>query len=165
MFNVRCSNLIHCKKKSHLLKFFRRLQKLFFSFLKYRVRSKNLSSHSNSLCSFLSSRYHVNLFCLPDMNLFHLTQTLHGNSTFSSTWIQAISKHVRNALWESIFYSVQNCLQLTHYSPVLLFYNPCKHQKTFRFSVFRGYRKGLKLMIIISLVRPGVISQERRTLR
>ena len=31
---------------------------------------------------------------------------------------------------------------LTHYSPVLLFYTPWKHQKTFRFSdVFRGYRK------------------------
>ena len=31
---------------------------------------------------------------------------------------------------------------LTHYSPVLLFYNPWKHQKIFRFSdVFRGYRK------------------------
>ena len=33
-------------------------------------------------------------------------------------------------------------LILTHYSPVLLFYTPWKHQKTFRFSgVFRGYRK------------------------
>ena len=105
----------------------------------------------------LSSRHE---FVSPNTNLTW------EHSTFSSTWIQAISKHVRNALWESIFYSVQNCLQLTHYSPVLLFYNPCKHQKTFRFSdVFRGYRKGLKLMIIISLVRPGVISQERRTLR
>ena len=31
---------------------------------------------------------------------------------------------------------------LTHYSPVLLFNTPWKHQKTFRFSdVFRGYRK------------------------
>ena len=31
---------------------------------------------------------------------------------------------------------------LPHYSPVLLFYTPWKHQKTFRFSnVFRGYRK------------------------
>ena len=31
---------------------------------------------------------------------------------------------------------------LTHYSPVLLFYIPWKHQKTLRFSdVFRGYRK------------------------
>ena len=33
---------------------------------------------------------------------------------------------------------------LTHYSPVLLFYTPWKHQKTFRFSdVFRGYRKAI----------------------
>ena len=33
-------------------------------------------------------------------------------------------------------------LTLTHYSPMLLFYTPLKHQKTFRFSdVFRGYRK------------------------
>ena len=32
--------------------------------------------------------------------------------------------------------------QLTYHSPVLLFYTPRKHQKTFRFSdVFRGYRK------------------------
>ena len=31
---------------------------------------------------------------------------------------------------------------LTHYSPVLLFYTPWKHEKTCRFSdVFRGYRK------------------------
>ena len=31
---------------------------------------------------------------------------------------------------------------LTQYSPVLLFYTPWKHQKTFRFSdVFRGYKK------------------------
>ena len=31
---------------------------------------------------------------------------------------------------------------LTHYSSVLLFYTPWKHQKIFRFSnVFRGYRK------------------------
>ena len=31
---------------------------------------------------------------------------------------------------------------LTHYNPVLLFYTPWKHQKTFRFpDVFRGYRK------------------------
>ena len=31
--------------------------------------------------------------------------------------------------------------QLTHYSPVLLFYNPWKHHKTYRFSdIFRGYR-------------------------
>ena len=36
----------------------------------------------------------------------------------------------------------QQELSLTHYSPVLLFYTPWKHQKTFRFSdVFRGYRK------------------------
>ena len=33
-------------------------------------------------------------------------------------------------------------LPLTHYSSVLLFYTPWKHQKTFRFSDnFRGYRK------------------------
>ena len=33
-------------------------------------------------------------------------------------------------------------LVLTHYSLVLLFYTPRKHQKIFRFSdVFRGYRK------------------------
>ena len=32
-------------------------------------------------------------------------------------------------------------LYLTHYSLVLLFYTPWKHQKTFRFSVFRGYKK------------------------
>ena len=33
-------------------------------------------------------------------------------------------------------------LTLTHYSPVLLFYAPWKHQKICRFSdVFRGYRK------------------------
>ena len=33
-------------------------------------------------------------------------------------------------------------MSLTHYSPVLLFYTPWKHQKTFRFSdVFRGYKK------------------------
>ena len=31
--------------------------------------------------------------------------------------------------------------RLTHHSPVLLFYIPWKHQKTFGFSVFRGYRK------------------------
>ena len=32
--------------------------------------------------------------------------------------------------------------RLTHYNPVLLFYTPWKHQKTFRFSdVYRGYRK------------------------
>ena len=32
--------------------------------------------------------------------------------------------------------------KLTHYCPVLVFYTPWKHQKTFRFSdVFRGYRK------------------------
>ena len=31
---------------------------------------------------------------------------------------------------------------LTHYSPVLVFYTPWKHQKIFRFSdIFRGYRK------------------------
>ena len=29
---------------------------------------------------------------------------------------------------------------LTHYSLVLLIYNPWKHQKTFTFQVFRGYR-------------------------
>ena len=35
-----------------------------------------------------------------------------------------------------------NQTYLTHYSPVLLFYTPWKHQKTFRFSdVFRGYIK------------------------
>ena len=40
-----------------------------------------------------------------------------------------------NTLWN-------NNLHLTHYSPVLLFYIPWKHLKTFRFSdVFRGYRK------------------------
>ena len=33
-------------------------------------------------------------------------------------------------------------MSLTHYSPVLLFYTPWKHQKTFRFpDVFRGYTK------------------------
>ena len=45
-------------------------------------------------------------------------------------------------------------MYLTHFSPVLLFYSPWKHQKTFKFSdVFRRYRKavpgcnGLKLSI------------------
>ena len=34
--------------------------------------------------------------------------------------------------------------RLTHYSPVLLFYTPWIHQKTFRFcDVFRGYRKAI----------------------
>ena len=32
-------------------------------------------------------------------------------------------------------------MSLTHCSLVLLFYTPWKHQKTFRSSVFRGYRK------------------------
>ena len=31
--------------------------------------------------------------------------------------------------------------RLTHYSPVLLFYTPIKHQKNKMFYVFRGYRK------------------------
>ena len=36
----------------------------------------------------------------------------------------------------------KNSSQSTHYSPVLLFYTPWKHQKTFRFSdVFKGCRK------------------------
>ena len=43
----------------------------------------------------------------------------------------------------TIFYNrfSQSWSSLTHYSPVLLFYTPWKHQKTFKFSdVFRGYR-------------------------
>ena len=42
----------------------------------------------------------------------------------------------------SFFRKKISILVLTHYSPVLPFYTPWKHQKTFRFSdVFRGYRK------------------------
>ena len=46
-------------------------------------------------------------------------------------------------------------VHLTHYRPVLLFYTPWKHQKTWRFSVFKGYRKaklgcnGLKVLLWI----------------
>ena len=36
---------------------------------------------------------------------------------------------------------------LIHYSPVLLIYNPWKHQKTFRFSVFRGIDKQSRALV------------------
>ena len=38
-------------------------------------------------------------------------------------------------------------LPLTHYSPVMLFYTPWKHQKTFRFSVFRGIEKQYRIVM------------------
>ena len=56
-------------------------------------------------------------------------------------------------LIDKVYHTCKTCKQykkpshrlvvgLTHYSPVLLFNNPWKHQKTFRFSdVFRGKRK------------------------
>ena len=46
-------------------------------------------------------------------------------------------------LHQAVTFHIHNYVDmLTHYSPVLLFYIPWKHQKTIRFSdVSRGYRK------------------------
>ena len=50
-------------------------------------------------------------------------------------------KTIRDRL-QILLLLLSESISLTNYSPVLLFYTPWKHQKTFRFSdVFRVYRK------------------------
>ena len=58
-------------------------------------------------------------------------------------WMSPTCFHRKNkCIFEQNFEWFLEKFLLTHYSPVLLFFTPWIHQKTFRFSdVFRGYRK------------------------
>ena len=71
------------------------------------------------------------------MEVQHKKITAHQLSLMHHVRSQKVikMKSHKNELWK---------IKLTHYSPVLLFYTPWKHQKIFRFSdVFRGYRKAM----------------------
>ena len=73
-------------------------------------------------------------------------QNLHTRKLVEITILFKV--HKSEYVWKIIIYisylSILNAkiCNLTHYSPVLLFFTPWKYQKTFTFSdIFRGYRK------------------------
>ena len=80
---------------------------------------------------------------------FSLTRTL----SYKARSVDSVPIPDNTGQWKPVFSHILGCnpfsplrnmflCTLTHYSPVLLFYTPWKHQKTFRFSdVFRGCRK------------------------
>ena len=76
--------------------------------------------------------------CLDGYNYLFFNKALHA---FARCWYQLLCKMFYEG-HHKIFDGWKSCFRLTHYSPMLLFYTPWKHKKTFRFSdVFRGYIK------------------------
>ena len=93
-------------------------------------------------CNILYCNIHNFFENLEVLKIFKVFSVCPFHDSFLSAQQLRINKITKLLAGSNFLVTINSCASLLHYSPVLLFYNPLKHLKNFRFSeVFRGYRK------------------------